>query len=163
SFQAILGFLAATRDQIWQIEIFAAPDDYFAQRLLEPQRPVRDPLIEFYSQPATVGLAYMGRVLDVPKALALRRYQPCEPLTVALTVSDASLPDGAARAMLALGPTGRSMGKEPVTAAGKGGVMRASLDLPIDLFSQCFFGYLPWTVAFREGAARMKGDPVLPE
>ena len=163
SLQAILGFLSSLRDQIEQVRIFAAPDEYFAQRLIEPQFPQRDPIPNLYSRAGYLSYGYMARVLDVQKALALRRYAPCEAMTVALTVRDTTLAGGAVRTVLALGPEGRSLGTRPVGTPARGRMMRASLELPIDIFSQCYFGYLPWTVALREGQGKQRGDEVLPE
>ncbi|HVP39362.1 MAG TPA: GNAT family N-acetyltransferase [Candidatus Saccharimonadales bacterium] len=161
--RAILGMLSALRDQLWMVRIFAAPDEHFAARLVEPQEPIRSDmaLMAGFSSAGRLGYGYMARVLDLPAALATRRYEPCEPLVAAITVRDASLSGGAARAVLSLGPAGGAPAK--TLPLRRGEALRANLDLPVDLFSQCFWGYLPWTAAAREELFIRRGDDVLAE
>ena len=161
--QAILGMLSALREQVWMVRVFAAPDEHFAARLVEPQGPVRESMQAFagFSPAGRLGCGYMALVLDVPAALARRRYRPCEPLVAAFTVLDASLPGGSVRTVLSLGPEGG--GPARVTPMRRGAALRARLELPVDLFSQCFFGYLPWTVAARDELFVLRGTDLLAE
>jgi predicted acetyltransferase len=161
--QAVLGMLSALREQIFMVRIFAAPDEHFAARLVEPQAPIRSEIMSNvgFSRVGTLGYGYMARVLDAPAALARRRYQPCEPLVAAFTIRDASVPGGLVRTVLALGPGGGAPAR--VTPMRRGAALRARLELPVDLFSQCFHGYLPWTVAARDELFVQRGDSLLAE
>ncbi|MBI5836173.1 MAG: GNAT family N-acetyltransferase [Candidatus Eisenbacteria bacterium] len=161
--QAILGLLSSLRDQVWMVRIFAAPDEHFAARLVEPEAPLRNEMGAWYgfSVAGRLAFGYMARVLDVQRALAQRHYHPCLPLVAAFTVKDPSVPGGAVRSVLTLGAEGGAPAK--VTPLRRGASLRASITLPVDLFSQCFFGYLPWSVAAREELFVQRGDDVLAE
>lgn len=162
--RAMLDMLHSQRDQASEVRIFAAPDEYFAQRLVEPERPVRENIQPpMYSLAGALGYGYMGRVLDLGKALKLRPFHPVEPLQARITLRDPSIQGGIARATLALGPEGGRVLKTAAPSRSRaGGPGSISLDVPVDLFSQCFFGYLPWTVAARDERVKVRGEESLP-
>ena len=162
--RAMLDMLHSQRDQASQVRIFAAPDEYFAQRLVEPERPARENILPpMYSLAGTLGYGYMGRVLDLVKALKLRPFHPVEPLEARITLRDPSLQGGIARATLSLGPAGGRVLKTATPLRSRaGGPGSISIEIPVDLFSQCFFGYLPWTVAARDERMKVRGEESLP-
>ena len=164
SLRALIGMLSGMREQVRSVRIHAAPDEHFARHLVECQGPERAPLGSWggFSPTGQVAYGYMGRVLDAQAALSQRRYQAAGALRAAFTVLDPSLPRGETTATLALGAGGRA--EPPLAAPGntrRAEGKRITLTLPVELFSQGYFGYLPWSVLAQDPSCRVKGEDAL--
>ncbi len=158
SLRALVGMLSGMREQVRSVRLYTSPEERFSRHLVECQGPERAPMSGWggFSPTAKVAYGYMGRVLDPQAALSQRAYQPCEPLRAAFTVRDPSLPGGQVTATLALGAHGQPPGRKPEG-------LRVALNLPVDLFSQGYFGYLPWSLLAQDPACRLKSAEGLAE
>lgn len=156
AYRALVGHLAAQRDQ-WPFGLhFARPGERFEDRLEDPRPPRYTPSRSLHFPTATVVRGPMVRVLDVQAALATRPFSLPGGATLTLTVADAQLPENG-------GPWIVEGAREAGVRAtpGSDASSAASLDTDAATFARIMAGEVAPSTAARLGRARTAGDAAL--
>jgi len=150
AYRALLGWIAAQRDQVAVVRYDAKPAERFDLRLSEPRPPGSRPSRGLWFPTARRLRGPMLRVLDVPTALAARRmWGPVRPgLRLAIEVVDGELPENR-------GPWELTTGEDGVRVRShEGGTLDASLATDASTFAQIYAGEVTPSAAVRLGTAR---------
>lgn len=155
--RGIYGWLSTLGDQWREIVYRAHPEEGFGDRLSEPRLPLLSaPSWGLWFPSATLLRGPMFRVLDVPGALAERRLDTGEELTLVLDVEDRQVRENAGPWRVRI-EAGR-MEVEPYA----GGAADATLTLGVPTLSRIFIGAVaPWQ-AISGGLATIDRPEVVP-
>ena len=153
AYEALLAWLAAQRDQWRIIGYDATPDERFDLRLSEPRPPDYRAARWLWYPSARLIRGPMLRIVDVPGALAARRYPADLPenFTLELRVRDAELPEneGPWEVVVATGAAHVARGETAAPAA--------RIETDAATLAQIFAGELRPSEAQRLNAARLEG------
>jgi predicted acetyltransferase len=155
AYRALLGWIAAQRDQVREVSYDARPDERFDLRLSDPRPPSYRPARNLWFPTARRIRGPMLRVLDVAGALEPRTRWgdgTIPALALALEIHDAELPEnrGPWRVLL---EEGRAY-VEPANGARGTDV---ALTTDAATFSEIYAGTLPPSAALRLGLAEGEG------
>lgn len=164
AYRGLLGYVARLADRLPIARHTARGEERFGDRLSDPRPPGGRRARSLYFPTARLIRGPMLRVLDVPRALALRRYFNERaagvrlPTTIGVEVSDRQVPENHGPWLVRIEPN-----KAIVTPAGvEPGDARISADARISTdastFARIFAGELAPSDAARLGAARCEGD-----
>ncbi len=155
AWRGLLGWIAAQRDTFAVVRYDARPQERLDLAVSEPRAPGAGPVRPLWIPTARRIRGPMLRVLDVPAALAARRWWGSRRgigLTVEVEVHDAEVPENRGPWEVVLDEDGAHV--HPRRA---GGGYDARLELDAATFSQVYAGELEPTVAARLGRARIDG------
>ncbi|MBW3554565.1 MAG: GNAT family N-acetyltransferase [Gemmatimonadetes bacterium] len=160
SYRALIGHLAAQRDQ-WPLGLhYARPEERFEERLTDPRPPRFTASRSLYFPTATVVRGPMLRVLDVPAAVRARPLFPgseSRGYQLVLAVQDSQVPanEGPWRVI----PAAHD-GDSNVVEPAKGGATSPEARLQTDAatFARILAGELRASDAERLGRARVEGS-----
>jgi predicted acetyltransferase len=146
--RGLYGWLASLGDQWDQIVYRAHPDEAFAEHLLELRHPIEGvPRWHFWFPAATAMAGPMFRLLDLPGGWRARSLRPGEPMTLALEVHDADVPENGG------GWTLRMEAGRVEVARGGSGPADVRMRTGIEPLSRIFIGSLLPTAAVDAGLA----------
>lgn len=147
----LLGFLASQFDQIESIYYYTRRNDPFHHLLKEPRRE-NEIFNRLYHFSQKVGLSWMFRVINVPKALESRLNYRGANLDVTFEIEDSFVPANCGCYTLIL------RDGKPQVNRGEGAPFRIHTD--ISTFSQMFVNYLTLQEAVQLGRAAVN-DPAV--
>jgi predicted acetyltransferase len=169
AYRGILGAIA-TRSQRWPVARHTARvEEGFGDRLSDPRPPGAGSARTLYFPTARIIRGPMLRVLDAPRALALRRYFEASPdhgrkeMTLDVTVRDSQVPGNHGPWRIHIGAGKAALETSPPQGEGHrtAGQVDARLETDAPTLARIFAGDLAPSRAAALGSAKTEGDASL--
>lgn len=155
AYRALLGHVAAQRDQWPRGLHYARPEEGFGDRLSDPRPPRFTGSRSLWFPTATVVRGPMLRAVDLEVVLRARPMAAARGLTLGLAVSDPQLPDNDGPWRIVPGEAGD--GAANGVERGDGDVCDARLETDAAMLARILAGDVAPSAAARQGAAAVDG------